>query len=234
MVVAQFVEPVLIVVEDLHRAVGREAVPTVELGQVVTPVDEGEEVIHLLRREAPLLALDVGGQFDHRALGGVGGRLVLVGHRHVGHLARGDAGDDLVVDLTVVPGVLALHGDAPLVGGVELFDHRLDRLLPAAGVLVPVGHHLPAGIEVLQVAVDLHVVRRGWSLRGSFGRLLGGCLRGGLRRLLGGRLRGCRGGRRLATDDQNAHNDHHGQQGQPVSRLHVSVLLLDSFLFVRQ
>ncbi len=186
-VVAELLQPVDVVVQHVHRALGREAQHLALELRVLVAVQEGLEVVLQIGfAQAVLLALDERGQVNDGALAAVKGGLVLVGHRNLGRLAGLDGGVDLVVHIVVRrAGDLGLGRDAVRIGLVELVQHPLQEVLILLRAVVPVGDRDILALQVNRVHFGRRL-RRVVDL--DFGRLGGRHVGRGLGRLR--RLRG--------------------------------------------
>ena len=196
---AGLLEHVGVVVQHVHRALGREAEAfAAELGILVAVQERLEVVFQVIRAEAVLGALEERIQVDHRTLGAVEGGLVLIGDGHLRRLAGLNGGIDFVVDVRVGGSAdLGMRDDAVRVGLVELVQHALQEVLVGLGAVVPV-----SDLDVLALEVDRvhHLGGGGWIADGHARRLGGGRGRGGRCSRCRGRGRGrrcCCGGRRF-------------------------------------
>ena len=155
--VAQFRQPVDVVVHHLDRAVGREAEPgTVKVREDIRCIEPGKKVGLLLFAQAPHRIVDQAVEV-HQPVGQlVAGGLILVRDDQAGHIGRPQQRQHLAEDLAVVALVRRLHRNAVLVGGVELRNQRIKGLCAIAAVLVPEREGLtrrvypgPSGLRLL-------------------------------------------------------------------------------------
>ncbi len=146
--VTQLGQPVLIVVQDFHGAVGGEAQAGIaKVGEDILSEEAREEVGLIFSREAPLFAVDQGVHVNQRVSQLVGSSLVLVSNNQIGNIGSVQDGQHFVEDISIGALVFGGHGDAILIGLVEFINNGQQGFFASLGVIVPENNALARRIN---------------------------------------------------------------------------------------